>query len=252
MIRFGITALLMSGLFGFEGDLQPTSEPLKAYVSSTLRRVEHFALVPGNTVHEESVLGLVEWREREVDGGTVLERDVWFADETLTIRHVERLTDETTRLVWREAGPGFGRSQIVEPEDEVLSVVDWLRSGVERSAVEARSDVRFPLALLEQLRHGERLPNSPRRYWPLTRSVEALSLTTRVVGGPPNAPRRLVELVREDGSLAGRFLFDGDALEAFQWQDGGPWARRIQPHQHRRIKTRITGVAPVEAASSVR
>lgn len=249
MKKFVVLALTIGVAWGGEASEEL---PFDEYVSTTLRRVEHFALVEGPRVHEESVLGLVEWREREVDGGRVLERDVWFSGETLTIRHVERLTDETTRLVWREAGPGFGRSQIVEPEDDGLSVVDWLRSGVERSELSADDPVSFPLALLETVRRGERLPQSTHRYWPLTRSVETLSVDTQVLASGGVLTRRLVQLTREDGSLAGRFLFDGEALEAFQWQEGGPWARRIEARQHRRIKTRITGAQAVEAASSTR
>jgi hypothetical protein len=225
------------------------------YVSTTLRRVEHFALtdsIDGVRVRDEHVLGLVEWREREVDGGQVLERDVMFAGASLLIRHVERLTEETTRLVWREAGPGVGRSQIVEPEGGRLRIVDWLRSGVERSSLEIEHPARFPLALLESFREGERMPTVAERYWPLTRSVERLSIATRYLAGAMAPGRRLIELTREDGSLAGRFLFDGDALEAFQWQEGGPWARRVSEARHARIKTRISGKRPVEAASQPR
>lgn len=249
--------LALLGAWTLEDPTEPRGieELEEAYVSTTLKRVEHFALtdsIDGVRVLDENVLGLVEWREREVDGGQVLERDVLFAGASLLIRHVERLTQDTTRLVWREAGPGVGRSQIVEPEGDQLRIVDWLRSGVERSSLEVEHPASFPLALLESLRQGERVPASAERYWPLTRSVERLGIETQYLAGAMAPERRLIELSREDGSLAGRFLFDGDALEAFQWQEGGPWARRVSSARHARIKTRISGRRPVEAASRPR
>lgn len=222
------------------------------YVSSSLRRVENFMLTTGEGRLSDEVLGLIEWRERVVEGGRVLERDVFFAGSDLTVRHVERLTADTERLVWRESATGVGRSQIVEPSEENLSVVDWLRSGLERTELEREPGTCFPLALLEDLREGQLLPRRVSRYWPLTRSVEQLELETHLLGHAPGIVRHLVELRRADRSIAGRFLFDGDALEAFQWQDGGPWARRISRERYLVLQARLGGRGTVEASAAAR
>ena len=45
--------------------------------------------------------------------------------------------------------------------------------------------------------------------------------------------RRTVELRREDQSFAGRYVFEGTDLIAFQWQPGRRWARRIDEREYR-------------------
>ena len=45
--------------------------------------------------------------------------------------------------------------------------------------------------------------------------------------------RRTVELRRDDDSFAGRYVFDGTQLIAFQWQSGRRWARRIDESEYR-------------------
>lgn len=232
-----------------EDEAAPKAVLRSHYVSASLSRVEHFALTYGEESSGGEVLGLVEWRERTVEGGRVLERDVFFGGSELTVRHVERLTSDTRRLVWREAATGVGRSQIVEPSGGDLLVVDWLRSGLERAQLERQGSAHFPLALLEAVRAGQRLPKYVSRYWPLTRSVEQLEIETSLLDGVPGIVRRLVEFRRADGSLAGRFLFDGDALEAFQWQDGGPWARRITRDRYRALRVQLAGRGMIEASA---
>jgi len=108
------------------------------------------------------------------------------------------------------------------------------------------------LELLEALREGRRLPPKVQRYWPLTRSVEELRIELHNVDGTPGIRRRLVELWRVDGSLAGRYLFDGEVLEAFQWQAGGPWARSISAQRHRSLRAQLARKRVVEAAASPR
>jgi len=255
MLLFG-AVLTVSGADKEEAVGDELSVRLRAgeYASSTLRRVEHFAILGGDGLQPNAneVLGLVEWRERVVEGGRVLERDVLFPAGELTVRHVERLTADTTRLVWREAAPGIGRSQIVEPEGDQLVIVDWLRSGLERTELEAAPETHFPLALLEALREGERLPNRVLRYWPLTRAVEELRVEAHSVDGSVGSGRRLVEFTRADGTLAGRFLFEGQELEAFQWQMGGPWARRVSSDRHRILRARLALGRTIEASAQPR
>ncbi|MEE8467014.1 MAG: hypothetical protein V3T22_01070, partial [Planctomycetota bacterium] len=54
---------------------------------------------------------------------------------------------------------------------------------------------------------------------------------TRAVFG--DGTRRTVELRRADGSFAGRYVFEGTDLIAFQWQPGRRWARRIDERLYR-------------------
>ena len=223
---------------------------------SAPQRIEHFEFVSEEKPSSSEVLGVCEWRERAVDGGAVLERDVFFSRGELRMRHVERLTEETTRLVWREEAPGVGRSQIAEPvfSDEKppeLSILDWVRPEVERESIPLPEGTLFPLELLESLRDPSTTERDHLRYWPLTREVEALHVETSLVSGVAGGmrPRRIVELRREDGSLAGRFLFDGGDLEGFQWQEGGLWARRIDSPKFEDVRRVLLDARPVEASA---
>ena len=44
---------------------------------------------------------------------------------------------------------------------------------------------------------------------------------------------RWLRLEREDGSLAGRYLFVGDELVGFRWSEKAPFARRVSSDEHR-------------------
>lgn len=232
----------------------PVGEPGVVWPSEP-QRVERFELVREDAPEAE-VLGVCEWRHRKLADGWVLERDLAFTQGELCLRHVERLTEETTRLVWREEAPGVGRSQIAEPlpalgeEPEKLLVLDWVRPEVERETLILPAGARFPLQLVESLRHPERAPEHCQRYWPLSRSVETLRVRTSLVTGAGfgRDARRLVELVREDGSLAARYLFDGESLEGFQWQQEGLWARRAAHPDFETMRKRLRAT-PVEASA---
>ena len=235
----------------------PASEPgVDAVVwPSEPQRVERFELI-AEDAPEAEVQGVCEWRHRKLDDGWVLERDLAFTQGELCLRHVERLTAETTRLVWREEAPGVGRSQIAEPlaplgeEPEKLLVLDWVRPDVERETMTLPSGASFPLQLAERLRHVDQAPDRCQRYWPLSRTVETLRVRTTLVSGAGfgRDARRLVELVRDDGSLAARYLFDGSSLEGFQWQEGGFWARRAAHLDFESMRRKLRA-APVEASA---
>ena len=220
------------------------------------QRVERFELV-AEAAPEGDVQGVCEWRHRKLADGWVLERDLAFTQGELCLRHVERLTEETTRLVWREEAPGVGRSQIAEPlpavgeEPDKLLVLDWVHTDVERETMTLPSGASFPLQLTEALRVPGEAPTQVQRYWPLSRSVEDLTVRTSLLSGAGfgRHARRLVELVREDGSLAARYLFDDDSLEGFQWQEGGFWARRASHLDFESMRRKLR-VRPVEASAS--
>ena len=214
---------------------------------SSPQRVEHFVLERPGT----EPVGLVEWRERIVDGGVVLERDVTFAHGKLRLSHVERLTSTTRRLVWREKAPGVARSQITEPsrDEGGLLVLDWLEQASERSVLDGSEGALYPLEFAERLRRQTGEPFRQRVFSPLSRRVEEMTVRAQWLSGAENCihGRRIVELIREDGSLSARYLFDGDALEGIQWQNGGPWARRVDSKTY---DTFIAKMAPgvVEAS----
>ena len=79
-----------------------------------------------------------------------------------------------------------------------------------------------------------------------------------IAGLPATTPLRTIRLVREDGSVASHYVLAADALLAFQFQDGGPWARRIDHADYREWVDRWSSrehlsehPAPVVPAASV-
>ena len=160
------------------------------------------------------------------------------------VLHVEELCDSTARLVWREMGAGSGRSLLAEwePGGAALRTVEWDRNETLREQIDARDGAVMPLYLIEMLREGRATTGRYPVFDPLSRSLADVEVFTSYgddptassrsasEGAAPDraAPARLrtVELLRADGSLFGRYCFRGAELVAFQWQDGGPWARR--------------------------
>ena len=55
------------------------------------------------------------------------------------------------------------------------------------------------------------------------------ALTRAILG---DGTLRTAELRREDGTFAGRYVFEGADLIAFQWQPGRRWARRIEAREY--------------------
>ncbi len=55
----------------------------------------------------------------------------------------------------------------------------------------------------------------------------------------PSSPDalRTSELRRADGSLAARYRFRGRELVAFQWQDGGSFARAVDEAEYERLSS---------------
>jgi len=202
---------------------------------------------------EARAVGLVAWRRRDDADGTLLEQDVRFPEEEARVLHIERHAQAGPTLVWREWRPDRGRTVIVEPAEQGggFRVLEWGQEEPLRAELEA--DTVFPLSLLERIRAGDLAAGSVRVYDPLSGRAEPL--TVREVGPaatarpaaapveaveaaageePAPAPRRVVELVREDGSLAGAYVLAGDGVRAFQVQAGRLRARRIEPAEYRR------------------
>ena len=219
---------------------------LPAKLSETDVRIEHFVLeirapVPAATPSAAREVGLVCMRRRPIEGyehGMQLECECLFrrdgdGGEPEHVLHVERLSSEGPRLVWREWGPGRARSLTAEwtRDGKGLRVVESCRGGMPREVLWAGDGAVMPLYLLELARGGGATSGKYRRLDPLSRDLETIQLTTscRAESG---ANVRVVEFTREDGSLAGRFEFRGADLVSFQWQEGDLAARRITAQEY--------------------
>src|SRR5204862_117518 len=61
---------------------------------------------------------------------------------------------------------------------------------------------------------------------------------------------RTVELRRTDGTLAGRYRFEGTRLAGFQWQEGGLAARRVESEEFERLREQAAPIATPPPAST--
>jgi hypothetical protein len=274
-----LSALSLAGLAPRADD--PTPFELAA-LSGTDLRTEHFVLrrkttdAKGRTTAE--VAGFVEWRRREAQHGVQLECDTRFlrgqlaidgARDAQRVLHVECLTDTSARCVWRELGPGSGRSIQGEwsRDGGSLDIAEWSPSGTKKGTLVAAKGVVMPLYLTELVRHGRVTAGTITEFDPLARTLEPLTVRTlylegSALAGPDHeglehtgtgredagredaaqraeAARsrslRTVEFVRADGTLAGRYRFAGVDLVAFQWQEGGLFGQRVDAEEYARL-----------------
>lgn len=216
----------------------PLMAPLLAWVawSSGTTRVESF-VVGDPTAGGAEPVAVVSLRAVARAGHLLLEQDVTFRAAGVRVLHDEHRETDGWHLVRRELrGPESpGRSWIAEPDGDGLRL---LRFGSSRP-VHGRvaGSPRMPLELLESLRRGEPVGERVLLLDPLGEGL--VSVDVRVRTGDPRterpAPRsRTVALVRADGSLLGRYVFEGTSLVAFQWQDGSRWARRTDEEEVQR------------------
>lgn len=218
-------------------------------------RLEHFALVrtrlgddpmvndgvPFELATAGPCLGIVEWRRRVLADGMQLECETTFFDPGLTaviaraepaarVLHVERLTALGPRLIWRELTDGPGRCLRAEWSRDGAGLVTrdfGLRDSSEEVLSTARGAV-MPLYLLELARTGCVTAGAFSRFDPLVAALDPIEICTRY----ESAALRVVEQWRPDGTLAGRFVFRGTELTAFQWQEGDVWAQRIAADEY--------------------
>lgn len=257
------------------------SDPILRLETFTLELERPFDPVLGRRPVPEAV-GWVEWRRRRVRGGVQLECESVFPHAKLRVLHVESLTDFGPRLVWREFGSGHGRTLIADwpIEGRELRLTEWSVGGSITDRLGTAEGAVMPLYLAELAREGAVTYGSFLVLEPLARRLEPLELRTSYGFGPETRPeasrelraleagassgasahagasagagaridaRRRVEWRRSDGGLAGRFEFDGDRLEAFQWQEGGLWARRSSASSHRALVESFEPPAEEEA-----
>lgn len=268
-LRFLLPLALMSAPLVFDLPRPRGGELPPAQTGSDLR-VERFVLLTQKTsarnVVTTEVAGLVEWRRRETGSGTQLECDTRFLvgatgengrREVQRVVHIECLTERGPRCVWRELGPGSGRSVQAEwsPDGGALDITEWSKGGKRRGSLIASGGATMPLYLAELLRHGSLTAGNVVEFDPLAGTLEPLEVRTVWLEESPRldaesaAPkaarsRRTVELVRADGSLAGRYRFAGLDLVGFQWQDGPLFARAVDEDEFERTSSEIFGHMP--------
>lgn len=115
-----------------------------------------------------------------------------------------------------------------------VTILDPLGSDLSRLSVRTiRADLRAALAIGRATRGLAVSGLSP---WS-SASLVALgrhgrALMRALLG---DGTRRTIELRREDQSFAGRYVFEGTDLIAFQWQPGRRWARRIDEAEYRSL-----------------
>jgi len=188
-------------------------------------------------------LGIVEFRRRRVDGGWQLEQDIAFPFEGIRLMAVECLSAKSPRLVWREVTERGGRTIFAEwmARSEQLKVLEWGLDGSLRESLETSRGAVMPQYLLELARSGRVDGGSFEVFDPLRGRLEHWTLEQRyVLGEPgdertaadPSHPRREIELRRDDGTLAGRYRFEGTDLIGFEWQEGGLALRRIDAAEY--------------------
>ena len=203
-----------------------------------LRR-ECFVLEAPDAAPGAAPLGWAEFLRRESPGGMVLECEYVFArpdrDDRWRVKHLEQLDEKGPRLVWREIGTAAGRTLTLERAREGS---EWRCQAFERDealrcAIDTSHGAVFPLYLLELARKGQIGAAEFYLFDPLETALVPRRVST--VYSPSEKQRtRAFEILRPDGTLAGRYRFQGVELVGFQAQEGGWRARRIADEEYTR------------------
>src|SRR5258707_3937901 len=202
-------------------------------VLAPLRRESFVIEAPEGGAAREP-LGWAEFLRRESPGGMVLECEYVFVRQDRTdrwrVKHVEQFDGTGRRLVWREIGTAAGRTLTLERarEGEDWRCQAFERDEAVRCAIDTSHGAVFPLYLLELARKGQFGAAELYLFDPLETALVPRQVST-VYAPASGAHTRTLELRRPDGTLAGRYEFEGTELVSVQWQEGGPRARRIDP-----------------------
>jgi hypothetical protein len=240
-VAFGPTDLGSTGPTGPGGPTGPTGEtgPTDhAPGPGAEPRIEHFLLeLPGED--GPRAVGTLRWIGRRAGSEHELEWELDFPGEGVRLLAVERLGPGGARLTWRELLGSTSRSLVVEwgPAGQEMVLREWARDGTLRESRSLARGAVLPLYLLELARTGSLVQGDFLVLEPATRGIEDLSMGTSylLAGEPGLEPTREVELRRCDGSLAGRYRFQGPELVSFEWQEGGIRGRRIGPGQYQEL-----------------
>lgn len=223
-------------------------------------RVEHFvidALPPSDadvaiglaSAPHARAAAVVRFSARGAGGHIELESDASFARENeargaVRIMAVEELRPERAELSWREVASGAGRSLRAEwrEREDALDVLEWGNGPRLRERLWSDEGALLPLYLLELLRTGRLTSGNVPCFEPLSRTIERYTIRTSYADfeGPGREHgRRTVELVRADGTIAGRYRFDGARLVGFQLRQGATWARAIDEREYERARAEL-------------
>ena len=235
--------LLLGGLVLGDGAPAKRSEP-----RTQAQRVERFVLVwprgtalpAGQNIASEALsdaararhIGLVEIRRDRIGGAPQLEVQIDYPFENIQVLAVECLDPRSPRMVWREVSDGAGRTVMAEwtARSEELRVREWGIDGSLRETKQTRAGAVMPQYLLELIRSGQVTAGGFEVFAPLSHDLERWTLVTsyRRERAAGTTYLRQAELRREDGTLAGRYVFRGEDLVEFQLQEGGAVARRME------------------------
>ncbi len=213
--------------------------------------VDPLTLSPRELTPEGALTELVGFAVLRGSGageGRQVELDLRFLERGTRVLQVERGDAGRTGMTWRELRATDGRTLHVEREAgaAAVSLREWSGPRLVRSEIPAAPGACLPLELLERIRAGGIEAGALSVLDPLSRGFESLDLRLERLPRPDSAPGaelRRAELVREDGTSAGRYLFEGTELLAFQWQEGGLRARRVEREDYLRRWTNL-GAAP--------
>jgi hypothetical protein len=194
-----------------------------------------------------ATVGVLAWRHRS-EPVEQLEWEITLPRDEARVLHVEHLAAHGPQMIWRELRPGGGRTLTIEwgSESSELKALEWGRGETVRHRIAAPDGGMLPLFVLELARRGELRDGEFCVFDPLSLSLEPLALATRyyAVESGRELPvveaanlsfelRRAFTLTRQDGSLAGEYIFRGDELASFRWQAGGLSGRRITRSEYR-------------------
>jgi hypothetical protein len=202
-------------------------------------------------------IGSALWRRSDAGLGQRLELELRFArssaGEDQRVLHVESLDADAPLLVWRELGPGSGRSVMAEwnREGTGLCTREWGHNETKSGTFIACRGVTMPLYLVELVRAGDLAAGKVTAFDPLARALVELELRTIWKAGSErgDAPAaRSVELTRADGTLYARYEFEGLELCSFAWHAGGLVARRATLEEYERYASGRLQLATSSAA----
>ena len=262
-VSWAVLALALTSLPAGSGDV-PTAQ-----IGADLR-VERFVVYTQRAQASGSatldVSGFVELRRRETPSGPQLECDTRFLvgapgiDSLRTVQRVVQVecpSGRGPRCVWRELGPGTGRTVQAEWSEDggALEITEWSSAAKRKGTLVASAGASMPLYLQELLRQGQLAAGHIVVFDPLALTLEPLEVRTSWLDGthgmganneepsPEAQPReaRTVELRRGDGTLAARYRFVGLDLVAFQWQEGSMYARRMDEAEFESLLSQHVG-----------
>jgi hypothetical protein len=187
-------------------------------------------------------VGSVVLRRRALADGYQLEAE-WQFDRTEEeggterVLHIEQFSGAGSKLIWREWGPARARSLSVtrDAAGRELAWADSGRGAAPRGTLASKGHAWMPLEILERMRLGDAPGSACERFDPLARTIERVEVRRlpleAAAGAAPVA--RAQEIVREDGTTAGRCEFVGEELRSFGWQHGDLVARRVDEAEYR-------------------